>query len=243
MSLQNAATMVTKTRARAGTILIIEDDPDISELVEYNLAKEGFQIVTARDGEEGLRMAATRKPDLVLLDLMLPAMDGIEVCRRLRQDSATRSVGLIMLTAKGEESDIVLGLEMGADDYVVKPFSPRELLARIRAVLRSRSRQNGGEIGTRIELGDLVLDALRHEALVHGESVSLTRAEFRLLWTLASRPGRVYTRDQLVDSITAGESIILDRNVDVHVSAVRRKLGPLGNVIVTVRGVGYRCRD
>jgi len=235
--------MVAGNTSRTGTILIIEDDPDIAELVEYNLVKEGFEVLVSADGEEGLRRSKTRRPDLVLLDLMLPAMDGIEVCRRLRQDPATQSVGLIMLTAKGEESDVVVGLELGADDYVVKPFSPRELLARVRAVLRTRSRQQGEEPGPRIELGDLVLDALRHEALVDGAPVQLTRAEFRLLWTLAARPGRVYTRDQLVGSITAGESVILDRNVDVHVSTLRKKLGPSGSVIETVRGVGYRCRD
>jgi DNA-binding response OmpR family regulator len=170
-------------------------------------------------------------------------MDGLEVCRTLRRNSATQGAGIIMLTAKGEESDIVVGLEMGADDYVTKPFSPRELLARIRAVLRTRSRRTNGEPSSRIELGDVVLDALRHEVLVGGKPIGLTRAEFRLLWTLASHPGRVYTRDQLVESITAGESIILDRNVDVHVSAVRKKLGSEADVIATVRGVGYRCKD
>jgi two-component system phosphate regulon response regulator PhoB len=173
---------------------------------------------------------------------MLPGTDGLEVCRRLKADDVTKGLPIIMLTAKSEEADVVLGLELGADDYVTKPFSPRVIIARLRALLRRLAQTNGSE-GPRIEIGGLVLDAERHEAVLEGEALSLTRSEFRLLWTLCRRPGRVFTRDQLVEKITAGESYIIDRNVDVHVSAIRRKLGDAASLISTVRGVGYKCKD
>ncbi|MCP3920916.1 MAG: response regulator transcription factor [bacterium] len=222
------------------TILIIEDDPDIVELVQYNLEREGYKVRTARDGESGLQEARRRKPGLILLDLMMPGMDGLEVCRALKRDEQTAGVPVLMVTAKGEESDVVLGLEMGADDYVTKPFSPRELTARIRAVLR---RGKAPVQKTRIELHGVSIDSDRFECHVEGELVPLTRAEFRLLWRLASYPGRVYSREELVDGITAGETLILERNVDVHVSSIRKKLGSSSDLIATVRGVGYKCRD
>jgi two-component system, OmpR family, phosphate regulon response regulator PhoB len=225
------------------SILIIEDDPDIVELLQYNLEREGFRVVTALDGEAGLREAMARKPTLVLLDLMLPGINGLEVCRLLKQREDTASSAVIMLTAKGEESDVVLGLELGADDYVTKPFSPKELVARVRAVLRRGKRKGSTQQPNRIDIGPVALDQERHEVRVHGQPVVFTRAEFRLLWTLAMQPGRVFTRNELVDRITAGESFILDRNVDVHVSAIRKKLGDQGELVETVRGVGYRCRD
>jgi len=227
---------------RKTTLLVIEDDPDIVELLRYNLEREGFRVLVAMDGERGLAEAARSHPDLVLLDLMLPGLDGLEVCRRLRTQEATRGVPVLVLTAKSEEADVVIGLEMGADDYLTKPFSPRELLARVRALLRRAQRTD--ESGkTRIEMHGLVLDVTRHEVLNQGDPVPLTRAEFRLLWTLAQRPGRVFSRNELVDEITAGEALIIDRNVDVHVSAIRKKLGEAGKMIATVRGVGYKCAD
>ena len=222
------------------TILIIEDDPDIIELLQYSLEREGYPVLTQMNGEKGLQEARRRKPGAVLLDLMLPGVDGLEVCRRLKQDEATRAIPILMVTAKGEESDIVTGLELGADDYISKPFSPREVIARLRAVLR---RGATTDATTRVEVGEVVLDRERHEVFVGGDEVVFTRAEFRLLWTLASKPGRVYTRDQLVEKITGGEAIVLDRNVDVHVSAIRKKLGGQRKVIGTVRGVGYKCYD
>ncbi|HEX6886303.1 MAG TPA: response regulator transcription factor [Planctomycetota bacterium] len=228
---------------RKPTLLVIEDDPDIVELLRYNLEREGFRVLVSSDGERGLADAQRHQPDLIVLDLMLPGLDGLEVCRRLRTSDGTRAIPVLMLTAKGEESDIVIGLEMGADDYLTKPFSPRECLARVRALLR-RAQRGGGESGrTRVELHGVVLDTTRHEVLSQGEVVPLTRAEFRLLWTLAQRPGRVYSRDELVSEITAGEAFIVDRNVDVHVSAIRKKLGTAGKMIATVRGVGYKCED
>ena len=222
-------------------ILIIEDDPDIVELLTYNLEREGYKVSSATNGEIGLREARRRKPGLILLDLMLPGMDGLEICRHLKVDEATRGIPLLMITAKSEESDMVTGLEMGADDYITKPFSPRLLLARIKAVLRRGTLQAHKQV--RIEIGGVVLDKERHELTRDGEPVEVTRAEFRLLWTLASNPGRVYTRDELVERITAGEAMILDRNVDVHVSAIRKKLGKDTDLIGTVRGVGYKCKD
>lgn len=223
-------------------ILIIEDDPDIVELLQYNLEKEGYPVRTAKDGETGLHAARRYKPGMILLDLMMPGMDGLEVCRHLKRDPGTSGIPLMMITAKDEESDVVAGLELGADDYISKPFSPREVLARMRAVMR-RGQAGAAPGKTRIELPGLILDRERHELHVEGEEVELTRAEFRLLWALALTPGRVFTRDELVEHITAGETFISDRNVDVHVSSVRKKLAARGELIQTVRGVGYKCRD
>lgn len=225
------------------SILIIEDEPDIVELVQYNLEREGYRVYSANDGEGGLEEARKRLPDLILLDLMLPQMDGLEVCRELKAADPTKGIPLIMLTAKSEESDVVLGLGMGADDYVPKPFSPRELIARVRAVLRRGSVAQESTGKTLLAVENVLLDTVRHEVTVDGERVPLTRAEFRLLRALMASPGRVYTRSDLVDVITAGESIILERNVDVHTSSLRKKLGTGADIVATVRGVGYKCRD
>ena len=224
-------------------ILIIEDDSDISELVQYNLEREGYQVHTAIDGYIGLNQAVQLKPNLIVLDLMLPGLDGLSVCRQLRAEPATGGIPIIMLTAKGEESDIVVGLEMGADDYVTKPFSPKELLARVRAVMRRPRNPNPVENGVQRSVGPISIDAERHEVSLRGESMSVTLAEYRLLSTLISRPGRVFTREQLLEKITGGETYVIDRNVDVHIRALRKKLGDDADFIVTVRGVGYKCRD
>ena len=223
------------------TILVVEDDPDIVELLEYSLEREGYTVLAASDGEKGLSEARRRKPALVLLDLMLPGLDGRSICRALKEDGATNVIPVMMLTAKGEESDVVVGLEFGADDYVRKPFSPRELIARIRAVMR-RS-QPAPAVRSRIELGSVTLDKERHEVSVDDVPVTFTRSEDRLLWRLAKHPGRVYSRDELVESLTDGEAVILDRNIDVHVSSIRKKLGEHGGIVVTVRGVGYKVVD
>lgn len=223
-------------------VLIIEDDPDIREILAYNLGNEGFEAVCAVDGERGLREAAARKPALVLLDLMLPGIPGLEVCRRLRAGGQTRDVPIIMVTAKGEEADTVAGLEVGADDYVIKPFRIREVIARVNAVLRRAAEPAASETD-KIERGPLLVDIGRHEVTVEGEPVELTLAEFRLLAALARQPGRVFPRSRLVQHITAGGYQISERNVDVHVAALRRKLGDLGARIATVRGIGYKFRD
>ena len=224
-------------------ILLIEDDSDISELVQYNLEREGFKVYASADGELGLSQALKLKPDLIILDLMLPGLDGLAVCRKLRAQAATAEIPIVMLTAKGEESDIVIGLEMGADDYVAKPFSPKELLARIRAVLRRPRLGAPGVVEGRRTVGPVTFDPDRHEAFLHDTALTLTLAEFRLLYTLTSRPGRVFTREQLLEKITGGETYVIDRNVDVHVRAIRKKLGVEAEFIQTVRGVGYKCRE
>ncbi|QDV04570.1 Transcriptional regulatory protein BaeR [Planctomycetes bacterium Poly30] len=220
------------------SVLIVEDDPDIVELLQYTLEREGYPVLVATNGDKGLSEARRRQPGLVLLDLMMPGLSGLEVCRALKSDPGTRDIPVVMITAKSEESDVVLGLECGADDYVPKPFGPRELVARIRAVLRR------GEIArptqTRIETDGVVLDRERYEVEAGGTLLELTRSEFRLMWTLARHPGRVYAREELVERLTDGEVVILDRNIDVHVSSIRRKLGDLGDLIGTVRGVGYK---
>lgn len=221
------------------SVLIVEDDPDIVELLHYTLEREGYSVAVAQNGEKGLAEARRRKPGLIVLDLMLPGLDGLEICKALKAEDATKGIPIVMLTAKSEESDIVLGLEFGADDYVKKPFSPRELVARIRSVLR-RGR-SVAESKTRIEIGPVVMDRERHEVTLEGSDVPFTRSEFRLLWTLAKHPGRVYTREELVEKLTDGEVVILDRNIDVHVSSIRKKLGGEHSIVTTVRGVGYKC--
>ena len=226
------------------TILVIEDDGDIQELVQYNLERQGYRVIAAADGETGFKVALTANPDLVLLDIMLPGIDGLSVCRKLRENNDTRHLPIIMLTARGEESDVIVGLELGADDYVTKPFSPKELVARVRAVLRrsTEETQDSRKSGF-VSVGPIEIDDERHEAFYKGRALKLTLAEYRLLQTLVSRPGRVFTRDQLLEKITGGDVYVIDRNVDVHIRAIRKKLEVDSEFIVTVRGVGYKCQE
>ncbi len=225
------------------SILLVEDERDLLELLKYNLDREGYAVRTAETGEEALKQVRSDPPDLILLDLMLPAMDGLEVCRSLKSRDATADVPVIMLTAKGEESDIVRGLELGADDYVTKPFSPRVLMARIQAVLR-RAEAMTVPGPTRVhEAGRVHVDLDRHEASADGQAVDLTATEFKLLTLLVSKPGRVFTRQQIIESIHEGFAAVTDRSVDVQVVALRRKLGHAGKSIETIRGVGYRFRE
>ncbi len=227
----------------AETIVVIEDEPDILEVLQYNLNREGYRVRSCRDGRDGLDLVRQSDPDLVLLDLMLPGLDGIELCRQLKQDPLTRPVPVIMVTAKGEESDVVLGLGMGADDYVTKPFSPRELVARVKAVLR-RGKMTSKEVhGERIEVDGVVIDKSRHEVQVDDKVVDFTATQLRLLHFLASHPGRVFTRDHLISRVIGEDAVVIDRNIDVHVRAVRKKLGNHRDLIETVRSVGYRFRD
>jgi len=223
------------------TVLVIDDEKDLIELVRYNLEKNGFDVRDARDGESGLAKAAQLKPDVILLDVMLPGMDGLEVCRRLRSSSATSRVPVIMLTAKTEEADRVVGLELGADDYVTKPFSPRELVARLKAVLRRTSAQE--EPRDVIRRGNLTIDLTRREVSCRGSCIPLTATEFRLLHFLAARPGRVFSRAEIIDGALGQEIAVLDRTVDVHIVALRRKLGKCQEWIETIRGFGYRFRE
>ncbi|HBF12038.1 MAG TPA: DNA-binding response regulator [Deltaproteobacteria bacterium] len=224
-------------------VVIIEDEPDIAELVRYNLQKEGYKPVIAKDGFSGLKLVKNESPDIVLLDVMLPGMDGIEVCRKLKSDAVTRSIPVIMMTAKGEESDVVLGLGVGADDYVKKPFSPKELLARVKAVLRRINSLQDEDAKDRIELKDLVIDLPRHEVKVGGTPIVLTATEFRLIHFLASHPGRVFSREQLLNRVIGEDAVVVDRNIDVHIRVIRKKLGKKRDLIETIRGVGYKFGD
>lgn len=224
------------------SILIVEDEKEIQELLRYNLTKEGYRVTCVSSGEEALRSAHSAPPDVILLDLMLPGLDGLEVCRRLKEDSDTRHIPLMMLTAKAEEADIVTGLEVGADDYIPKPFSPRVVVARLRAVLRRASQEPVDESAP-VCAGDLVVHPGRHEVLLRGQPIKLTPTEFRVLHFLAGRPGWVFTRLQIADAIHEGDSLVTDRAVDVQIVGLRKKLGDCGDRIETVRGVGYRFRD
>jgi len=223
-------------------ILLVEDEEDIQELVVFNLTKEGFAVRAVSSGEEGLRAVQKEAPHLVLLDLMLPGMNGLEVCRLLKRDEKTRAIPVVMVTARGEEADVVTGLELGAEDYVTKPFSPRVLVARVRSVLR-RLQQPQADEGGVIRVRELVVHPGRREVRVGEEQVQLTATEFDLLRLLASRPGWVFTRNQIVDGVRGRDYHVTERSVDVQIVGLRRKLGDLASEIETVRGVGYRYRE
>ena len=224
-------------------ILVIEDEPDILEVIQYNLEREGHKVIACRNGEQGLSRIRTDNPDLVVLDLMLPGMDGVEVCRQVKSDPVTRSIPVIMVTAKAEESDVVLGLGIGADDYISKPFSPRELVARVKVVLRRGPLKEESGAGDRVVRGQLSIDMGRHEARIDDQLLTLTPTEMRLLHFLASHPGRVFPRAHLLSRVIGEDAVVTDRNIDVHVRALRQKLGDSGDLIETVRGVGYRFAD
>ena len=230
------------------TILIIEDEPDILELLGYTLRREGFEVMTSSSGDTGLNLVKKQKPDLVLLDLMLPQKDGLEVCRELKANSNTKNIPIIMVTAKSEESDIVLGLGMHADDYICKPFSPRELVARVRTVLRRLNPLKSAELSDRIEQDGLVIDASKHRVTYHGEEIKLTATEFRILFYLANHPGRVFSREQLLNHAVGDNIVVVDRNIDVHIRAIRKKMAERSHsgdseFVETIRGVGYRFKD
>jgi two-component system phosphate regulon response regulator PhoB len=223
-------------------VLVVDDEEDILELVRYNLGKEGHRVTCVATGEEALEAAKDGSPDLIVLDLMLPGVDGLDVCKILKQDPRTAAIPVVMLTAKGEESDIVTGLELGADDYVTKPFSPRVLLARVKAVLRRKSAEAAEEPEV-IRIHDLVIHKGRHEVLLGGTPLDLTYTEFRLLYFLARRPGWVFTRSQIIDAVRGDNYPVTDRAVDVQVAGLRKKLGSGADYVETVRGVGYRFKE
>jgi two-component system, OmpR family, alkaline phosphatase synthesis response regulator PhoP len=223
-------------------ILVVEDEEDILELVVYNLNREGYQVSTAMTGEAGLKIARTDLPGLIVLDLMLPELDGLEVCRQLKQDARTRNIRIVMLTAKGEEADIVTGLELGADDYITKPFSPRVLMARIKAVLR-RAEENESADDQPLRIRDLMIHPGRREVHYKDKPIDLTFTEFGVLHFLAKRPGWVFTRYQIVDAIRGENYIVTERAVDVQIAGLRKKLGEAGSYIQTVRGVGYKFEE
>jgi two-component system phosphate regulon response regulator PhoB len=223
-------------------VLVIEDEEDILELVRYNLAKEGNEVICATTGEEGLGVARSKLPALVVLDLMLPGVDGLEVCRLLKTDPKTRQIPIVILTARSEEADIVAGLELGADDYITKPFSPRVLIARVRAVLR-RGRKRPADGTETIKIHDMVIHPGRHEVLLKNQPVELTFTEFGILHFLAGHPGWVFTRSQIVDAVRGDDYPVTDRAVDVQIVGLRKKLGSCGRYIETVRGIGYRLKE
>lgn len=226
-------------------VLIVEDDPEIAELIRLHVDREGFTSRVASGGLEALEAVERRKPDLLILDIMLPDLDGLEITRRLKRAAATSGISILMVSARGEESDIVAGLELGADDYVTKPFSPRVLVARVRNLVR-RSEEGpvsgeGGDQTVSLLGGDLKIDPGQHSVTIRSEELQLTLTEFRLLYYLARRPGFVRTRDQIVTEVRGEGTVLSSRAVDVHVASLRRKLGDIGWLIETVRGVGYRC--
>jgi two-component system alkaline phosphatase synthesis response regulator PhoP len=223
-------------------ILIVEDEKDILELIKYSLGKEGYQVTGLTSGEEALKAARLIKPDLIVLDLMLPGLDGLEICKILKNDSRTGHIPIIMLTAKGEDSDIVAGLEVGADDYVTKPFSPKVLIARIRAFFRRKAKDMRGDDSI-IKIHEFNIHPGRHEVLVNDKPIELTMTEFGILHFLARRPGWVYNRYEIVNGVRGEDSIVTDRSVDVQIVGLRKKLGAAGKYIETVRGIGYRFRE
>ncbi|HAP44646.1 MAG: DNA-binding response regulator [Spirochaetes bacterium GWD1_61_31] len=223
-------------------ILVVEDDPDIRELLAFNLGKEGYAVVQAESGESGLAACRAAVPDLVLLDIMLPGIDGLETLRRLKADHRLAGVPVLLASARGEDPDVVVGLELGADDYVIKPFSPRVLVARVRAALRRRQAAAEGlaAAGPRLAAVGLLLDSERHELLVDGHPVDLSATEFAILALLMRSPGRVYSRSGIIDAIKGPDYPVTDRSIDVQIVALRRKLGVRGACVDTVRAVGYR---
>jgi two-component system, OmpR family, alkaline phosphatase synthesis response regulator PhoP len=237
---RNAPTPKT-SRTGKETILVVDDEEDILELVELNLTHEGYGVLTATTGEQALKLAESRQPELAILDLMLPGIDGLEVCKLLKRNPKTEQIHVIILTAKSEDSDIVTGLELGADDYMTKPFSSKVLVARVRRVLRKEVERDLGR--STIKIHDLTIDPARCEVLVGDMPVTLTFSEFNILYTLARRPGFVFTRYQIMEAVHGEDHIVTERAVDVQITYLRKKLGPGKDHIETIRGVGYRMKD
>src|SRR3990170_7308101 len=221
------------------TILVVDDENDILTLLKYNLEKAGFKVLSSQDGPEAINTAAKEKPDLIVLDIMLPSMEGTEVCRILKGRDGTRDIPIIMLTAKGEEIDRIVGFELGADDYIIKPFSPRELVLRVKAVLK----RGHGDDTKSIKAGPVTIDINKSSASLDGKLLTLTATEFKLLVELAKSPGRVLTREVLLDRVWGNDCFVIDRTVDTHITRLREKLADYGDCIETVRGFGYRFRE
>ena len=224
----------------AQVIVVVEDEKDIQEIIHYNLSREGYKVLAADDGASGFNLITKQRPDLVILDLMLPEIDGLEVCRLLRQHNKTKTIPIIMLTAKGEESDIVLGLGIGADGYMTKPFSHKELVARVKAMLRRVNTIN--DDGAVLIFGGLSINPENYEVSIDDKIITLTLTEFKLLYTLAKQPNKVLTRDTLMDYVAKENTFIINRNIDVHILSIRKKLGSYRHLIETIRGVGYRFK-
>ncbi|MFW6250087.1 MAG: response regulator [Alkalispirochaetaceae bacterium] len=224
-------------------VLVVDDETDILELIRYNLQKEGYRVTTVKTGEEGLKLTRELEPDVLVLDLMLPGLDGLTVCNRLKREESTRSIPVIMLTAKAEDADIVTGLELGADDYVTKPFSPKVLTARIRAVLRRTGESETLLKENLITVHGITIDSSRHEVSYKGEEIPLSPTEFAILEHLARNPGWVFSRARIIDAVKGKDYPVTERSVDVQILGLRKKLGEMGDAIETVRGVGYRMKS
>lgn len=223
-------------------ILIVDDEEDILMLVSYNLSKEGYSIKTATSGEDALKLATSDPFDLIILDLMLPNINGLKVCEKLKLNQETKAIPIVMLTAKSEETDIVKGLETGADDYITKPFSPKVLIARIKALLR-REDSSKSKFNDKIHLFELVIDPSKHEVLLKDQPIELTNTEFKVLQLLATNPGRVFSRYQIVEAVKGTNHCVTDRSVDVVIVGLRKRFGEFSDYIETVRGVGYRFKE
>jgi two-component system phosphate regulon response regulator PhoB len=224
-------------------ILVVDDEQDILELIRYNLSREGYQLDTVTTGEEAIKLARERHPDLIILDLMLPGIDGLDVCRLLKGETRTAPIPIIMLTAKGEDSDVVTGLELGAEDYMTKPFSPKVLIARVRNILRRKTRTAEEKEVKMLVIENMKIDPSKHKVTVGKEDIDLTATEFALLMFLAKRPGWVFTRSQIINGVKGDDYPVTDRSVDVQILNLRKKLGAMGEYIETVRGVGYRFKE
>jgi DNA-binding response OmpR family regulator len=224
-------------------ILVVEDEADIREVVLYNLKREGYEAIGCETGTQALAAIKMKRPDLVILDLMIPELDGLTVCQQVRADPEVSSTPIVIVSAKEEESDVVIGLGLGADDYVSKPFRPKELMARVKAVLRRAQKLGKHEQQKRIVIGDLMVDLDKHQVTLSGELVYLTASEFRLFYQLASNPGKAFSREQLLKSVVGDRTIVVDRNIDVHIRSVRKKIGPYAERVQTIRGVGYRFTE
>jgi two-component system phosphate regulon response regulator PhoB len=224
-------------------VLVIEDERALVEVLSYNLEREGFDVLTAHDGQDGLRQAQLKLPDLIVLDLMLPVKPGLEVCNELRHGARTREIPIVMVTAKAEESDQLVGFAMGADDYVTKPYSVKVLIERIKKELRKRQAQEEPSFGSVIESQGVTIDRHSHRALYRGEELPLTPTEFRLLEALVRQAGRAFTRFELMDAAIGEDAVVLERTIDVHIKSLRKKLGDAADLIETVRGVGYRFHE
>jgi two-component system phosphate regulon response regulator PhoB len=232
----------TEGKVPGERILVIEDEHDIRELIAYNLESEGYEIIKAATGVDGIEKAKRKIPDLILLDIMLPDIDGLQVCRKLKREELTMDIPIIMLTAKSEDSDVISGLELGAEDYITKPFSPRVLVARLRAVLRRNTETHETETTT-IQVHEINIDVNKHEVLVGDEAINLSATEFAILGHLASNPGWVFSRNQIIDAVRGQNYPVTERSVDVQILGIRKKLGSQGRYIETVRGVGYRLKS
>lgn len=225
-------------------ILVVEDDPDINDLMVYHLKKEGYEPLSLKDGGQVIEFLSSRSVDMILLDLMLPGMDGLDICRSLKMEAHTKNIPIIMITAKGEESDVLVGLQLGADDYLPKPFSPKILLARIKAIFRRiYQTQHDDDALTLRHFGSLSIDLIKHKVLLDKEALKLTAIEYELLVFLSANPGRVFSREQILEGVWKEGKYIIDRAVDVHVRALRKKLGKAEDLIETIRGFGYRFKD